>query len=167
MKEVLLTRGYKCFVDDDAFDIVNCYNWQAHVCKTSVMASKTFFREGIRKKIFLHKLLAGVPACFKVGHLNGNSLDNQYDNLFIYDLKGNKYNFRKFSIKSKFKGVFWNGYHGLWDARFHKMTIGFYTNEIDAARAYNIKIGDIYKNERLQNKISIMRQYNLNQRCPV
>jgi len=164
MKEIILTRGYKCYVDDDAYNVVNSYNWQAHTCnKSGVLASRGFSKLGHSHKVFMHKLLAGVPAIFRVAHLNGNLLDNQYENLQILDYSGNKYKHRKFSTKSEFKGVKWDAFEGLWQTILKGLHVGFYSNEIDAARAYNLKYVEIFGNAEHRgrlNVLSILRKYN-------
>lgn len=164
MKEILLTKHKLTYVDDDAYEVLAYYPWTSFVCgwkKKTVIGARVVFLNGTRFSLYLHRLIAGVPQCFKVKWINGNRLDNTFENLKIYDAKGNNYFFTPFTGKSKFKGVKWNAWHGLWEARFFKMSIGFYSNEVDAARAYNVKMKEIYpicSRTRL-NSIPIMNKY--------
>ena len=164
MKEILLTRHKLTYVDDDAYEILAYYPWNSWVYgweKKFVIAGRSVVLNGTTFSIYLHRLIAGVPQCFGVKAINKNRLDNTHENLLIYDKKGNNYKFTPFTGKSNFKGVKWNGWYGLWEANYHKLTIGFYANEVDAARAYNVKMKEIYPicgRDRL-NSIPIMNQF--------
>ena len=162
MKEILLTEHKLTYVDDEAYEVLSYYPWNSYVFwRKSTIAARPVFLDGKRFSLYLHRLIAGVPQCFKVKWINGNRLDNTYENLQICDSNGNKYSFLPFTGTSTFKGVKWNAWHGLWEAKFYKMSIGFYANEADAARAYNVKIREIYPKPgrgRL-NSIPIMNRY--------
>ncbi len=166
MKELILTKNKLCHVDDAAYEILAYYPWVSlkygwRDGETSTIGGRAVLYFGIRKTIYLHRLIAGVPQCFGVKSKSGNRLDNTHENLQIYDKKGNTYKFTPFTGKSNFDGVVWNGWHGMWEAKFHKMSIGLYSNEVDAARAYNVKMKEIYpicSRTRL-NCIPIMNKY--------
>ncbi len=169
MREIILTRGLKCFVDDDLYDVVKYYRWCAQITNHSFISTDYIAKRTVKifnnpVKVYLHRLAAGVPRCFKVIYKDGNYLNYQYDNIRLEDRQGNKYKFHRFNLKSMYKGVVFDYYFGLWRAEFYKMVIGYYTNELDAARAYNIKMKEIYKNPgrgRL-NQITIMERYEEN-----
>ena len=164
MKEILLTKNKLTYVDDEAYETLSHYPWvcyRAGWAKRDPIAARSIFLYGTRFSVYMHRLVAGVPQCFKVKWLNENRLDNTYENLQISDKKGNVYKFTPFTGKSEFDGVKWNGWHGMWEASYFKMTIGFYPNEVDAARAYNVKMKEIYPicgRDRL-NTIQIMNKY--------
>ncbi len=163
MKKLSLTRNLSTYVNDDVYNVLLCYNWQAHYCRDGnyFLASRSVYLNGRQVKLFLHRLLAGVPSCFRVRRKNNDFLDNQHYNLIISDKLGNRYFFRHFSTKSRYKGVFWSAYHGIWETKVYGMTIGYYRNEIDAARAFNIKMTEIHPNAKYKrNKITIMRRFN-------
>jgi len=166
-KEILLTKHNLTYVDDEAYEILSYYPWNSYVYgwgdKKSVIAARPVFlkESGAKLSLYLHRLIAGVPQIFGVKHINKNVLDNKHENLQIHDENGNNYFYPPFTGKTKFKGVKWNGWHGLWEATFFKLSIGLYPNEVDAARAYNVKIREIYPNaSRLRlNSIPIMNRY--------
>ena len=159
-KEILLTKHNLTYVDDDAYEILSYYPWNSYVYgwkKKSVIAARPVFLKetGKRTSLYLHRMLAGVPQCFRVKHVNKNLLDNTHENLRICDENGNVYKFKPFTGKTTFKGVKWNGWHGLWEATFHKLSIGLYPNEVDAARAYNVKMREIDPNSSTRSKFPI------------
>jgi len=167
MKEIILTRDMKTSLDDEAWSVLKDYNWIALECFTQktdrkrFSARRDFHINGHRFFVYLHRQVMGVPKPFIVRHKNTEHLDNQHQNLQIEDEGGNIYHFRTFTTKSIYRGVVWDKFYGLWRAEFHGLTIGYYTVEIDAARAYNIKIKEIYGNaKRRLNTIRIMREYN-------
>lgn len=175
MKEILLTRRIITYLDDEVWDIFKDYNWQAIPSfqgkttakwkpgKLKHYARRTACVNGYTLVIYLHRQLMGVPKPFLVRHKNSDYLDNQHYNLLIEDEWGNKYCFRKFSPKSKYKGVIWDRANGLWRAEVHGLVIGYYIVEIDAARAYNLKMKEMFgTSQRKLNTISILRQYNKN-----
>lgn len=167
MREIILTRGLKCFVDDPLYEVAKYYKWYSHRTNangcSSYLAARMIYVDGNRTGVYLHRLAAGVPKCFRVRFKDGNELNYQYDNLQIEDKKKRKYTFHRFNKESMYKGVVFDYFYGLWRAEFYKLVIGYYPNEVDAARAYNIKIREIYKYPgRRLNQITVMDRYEEN-----
>jgi hypothetical protein len=93
-----------------------------------------------------------------VDHRNGNTLDNRRCNLRLATRAQNVFNTakRKAKATSKYKGVTWskqassNGtkYDGKWRAQIRHNSklihIGMFTNELEAARAYNSKAKELF-----------------------
>ena len=168
-KEILLNKHNLTYVDDEAYEILAYYPWNSYVYgwkKKSVIAGRPVYlkENGNKFSLYLHRILAGVPQCFGVRHINKNVLDNKYENLLIHDKLGNEYKFKPFTGKTTFKGVKWNAWHGLWEATFYKLSIGLYPNEVDAARAYNVKVKEIDPHANVRSKfplnsIPIMNKY--------
>lgn len=79
-------------------------------------------------------------------HKDRNPLNNQKENLRIANNSQNGFN-RKTSFSlystSKYKGVYWNKYHKKWEAQivfnYKKIFLGYFTEEKEAAKAYNQK----------------------------
>ena len=167
MKELPLTRRMRAYLDDEAWSVFKDYKWVAQSAytwnkyKKYYLARRDFIIDSHRFAIYLHRQVMGVPKPFLIRHKNIEHLDNQHDNLRIEDDTGREYFFRKFTTQSQYKGVFWDRYYGLWRAELYRLVIGYYPLEIDAARAYNIKIKEIYGNvPGRMNTIKIMREYN-------
>jgi len=167
LREIVLTKGYKCFVDDVMYDVICTRNWHVLVCNSDVLLGKYLARRrlvimGMGVLLYIHRLSAGVPKMFKVRFRNGNTLDYRHENLRICDFNNNEYEHRVFSPESSYKGVVFDYYYGLWRADFFGLVIGYYGNEVDAARAYNIKVieicGGVVLKSRV-NRIRVLEEY--------
>jgi hypothetical protein len=103
MKEIVLSNGMKCLVDDDDFEALNCYKWQAsfsndsfrktikwYACRFETVQFKT--RASRRKKIYMHRLLMNFPYGKVVDHIDSNGLNNQKYNLRIVTKRQNALN---------------------------------------------------------------------------
>jgi len=133
MKQILLTRGARAFVDDDVYDWLSWYDWHFHESHSRCYAARVVTVTGKKKKVWLHRMVAGYPRFFKVRFLNGDTLDCQRSNLYVERQKASE-EWRSSAGNSEFIGVHWDKAKGLWN--------GKYDNEIDAARAVNFD-GDL------------------------
>lgn len=140
MREVKLTKNQVAFVDDEDFELVSKYNWQA--CPSGDQF-KAVSKSGHDRTIFMHRLIMNCPDGFVVDHINHNQLDNQKANLRICLQSENGRNRRKsFNTKtSRFKGVYWDKLTGLWRVHIRfkgkTMEVGSFVNEEIAALSYN------------------------------
>jgi hypothetical protein len=76
---------------------------------------------------------------FEIDHVDNNRQNNDISNLRLATCSQNCQN-RKPRGKSKYIGVYWHKQNQKWRARYCDSTrkhIGYYTTEIDAARAYD------------------------------
>ena len=84
-----------------------------------------------------------------VDHIDGNSFNNDIENLRELNISGNTRNSHKIKKKtsSKYKGVCWNKREKKWQANLtinYKMIfLGLFNNEDDAGQAYNDKIREL------------------------
>jgi hypothetical protein len=91
----------------------------------------------------LHQEIIDVPKGMLIDHINHNPMDNRSANLRAATHSQNICHRRKRSGAkySKYKGITWRKDTRKWVARitFEKIGIhlGFFENEIDAARAYD------------------------------
>lgn len=172
MKEIHLTKDMFANLDDEAWAVMKDYNWQAITSfgwksgqAKHYFARRTACINGLTFNIYMHRQLMGVPKPLNVRHKNSNYLDNRHENMYIDDEWGNVYRFKKFSTQSMYKGVIWDRANGLWRAEIKNMVIGYYIVELDAARAYNLKIIEVYGRVKSRmNKIKILRDFNQNKR---
>jgi len=111
----------------------------------------TFIRndKGKRKTIYMHKLIIPYPKGFEVDHKNRNKLDNRKQNLRPCTVFQNKMNTKMGKqFSSKYKGVSWNKPMRKWQARirdhYKRKSLGYFVDEIEAARAYNKAAKELY-----------------------
>lgn len=105
--------------------------------------------------IYLHKLVSGISNDYALKFRDNNPLNLQRANLKITDLRGDKVRWWGSSQKSKFRGVIWDGYHGLWRAEIKNLVVGYYIAEIDAAKNYNEKAIDLFGSNAVLNDIDL------------
>jgi hypothetical protein len=96
-----------------------------------------------KKVLHMHQIILEVPDGFIVDHINNDGMDNRSANLRAATRAQNSRNRKKFPRKcsSKYKGVYWHKNSLKWQARImfekKRMYLGYFKNEIDAARAYD------------------------------
>lgn len=152
MKEIKLTQGQVTQVDDDDFVRFGTYKWHAVKGKGKRLFYATSLSFGM-----LHRAIMGVTdRMLVVDHRDGNSLNNQKANLRICTVKQNNQNARKHTGKSKYKGVT-VAHSNKWRAQIRHegrcLILGYFTNEVDAAIAYNTAAKEIHKEFAYLNQI--------------
>lgn len=107
-------------------------------------------RKNTLKIVFIHGAIMQVKG---IDHKDRNKLNNQRTNLRIADQSqnnANKHTLARKTIKSKsqYKGVSWYNKTNKWIAQiqqnYKKLNLGYFTNEIDAAKAYNAKALELF-----------------------
>ena len=139
MKQIELSQGKFALVDDDDYDELNIYNW----CIANGYAVRHVTISGKRTTQYMHRLVTNCPADMDVDHVNHDKLDNQKANLRVCSRSENSQN-QKMRTKAKtsiYKGVSFYKRDGNWRAEimlnYKCKYLGYFTNEIDAAIAYN------------------------------
>lgn len=144
-----LTKGKWALVDKEDFDRFSCFNWIAQGTGKKVGGFYAA-RKSNRKLLLLHKEILQAPDGLIVDHENGDTLDCRRDNLRIATFSQNGGNARKHSthMSSQFKGVSrvsprvnsknpWIAYIGASRGVVKREYLGYFKNEVDAARAYD------------------------------
>jgi hypothetical protein len=153
MKLILLTKGLFTKVDDEDFDTLNKFKWQA----TNHNNNKTLYikhyasrKVYINKKyvvIYMHRLLMKTPAGMLTDHIDNDSLNNQKCNLRICSKGENQRNSnRPITNTSGYKGVYFhqNKYMAAISLNNRFKYIGIFDTPLDAALAYDNKAREIY-----------------------
>lgn len=112
MREVPITLGYVALVDDDDYEAVSRFNWNAAVKQHTVYARG--WVDGGR--VTMHRLLAGARKGQTVDHVDGNGLNNQRANLRICSAAENARNVRRRVGASGHRGVSLDPKSGRWSA---------------------------------------------------
>ncbi|MCJ7458336.1 MAG: AP2 domain-containing protein [candidate division Zixibacteria bacterium] len=150
MKEILLTQGKVAIVDDEDFEELNKYKWDAHISwHTYYVERGVYDRETGKVKIIkMHRQIMGFPEGKEIDHINHNGMDNRKCNLRSCEHWQNKKNGLLYKTNtSGFRGVSWYKRSQKWRAYFYRestqKTIGYFDNIIEAARAYDEKAKEL------------------------
>ena len=104
----------------------------------------------------MHRLIMNVPNGMVTDHINHNGLDNRKSNLRVCTCSENNRNKRsQKGSTSIYKGVCRHKATGKWRARIKfegkRMHIGYFTDEKEAARAYDAKAKELFGEYALLN----------------
>ena len=138
-----LTKGKYALVDEEDYERVNQYNWFVHINQYASTRLES-------KQILLHRFIMDAKKGEFVDHINFNGLDNRKINLRICSKAENQTHQRpsKNKFKTAFKGVYWIKSKNKWRVEVSKMGIryymGYYYDEIEAARAYDKKAKELF-----------------------
>ena len=100
MKTIQLTKNKETVVDDDIFEYLNQYKWNAwyntsngqfYACRTKNYKKANGNWTSIQ--IRMHRIVLGIEdGDVHVDHVNGNTLDNRKENLRICNINQNSKN---------------------------------------------------------------------------
>jgi hypothetical protein len=166
MKTILLTQGKEAQVDEMDYAWLSQWKWHARKQKlkgrTVWYAGRTVnLGNGKFQKIHMHREIA-ERACIStaddIDHVNGETLDNWRGNLRPATRSQTNQNKRKRpNCASRFKGVSWQSQQLKWQARICingiAHSLGCFTEERQAAEAYNCAARNAFKDYALVNQI--------------
>ena len=139
MKEIQLTQNKVTIVDDEDYERVAIKSWQA-VCTAGLWYGRE--STGIHK-ILLHRFILGVSdRKIHIDHINGNGLDCRRENMSLCTSSQNQCNRGKQKNNtSGYKGVCFNKVERKWQVNIminkKSKAVGYFTDILEAARAYN------------------------------
>jgi hypothetical protein len=141
MKEIKLTQSKVALVDNEDFDFVSQHKWCAHKHRNTYYAGTYIIRDGCKKYIHMHRLLMEAKKGQIVDHVNENGLDNRRENLRFATNSQNLHNSSITRGTSKYRGVYLrkgtNRWHSQIKVNNKQIHIGYFSNEIDAAKAHD------------------------------
>src|SRR6478609_5598332 len=110
---------------------------------------KKFYLYNLDDKYYFHRKVMGDPEDMWIDHIDNNSLNNKRENLRVTTPHQNSFNKSKQSnTSSKFKGVSYyvklKKYRAYISHKGKRINLGYYVNEIDAAKAYNTKAIELF-----------------------
>lgn len=155
--------GHECIVVFIIYDTLMQYNWYPVI---STKANTIYVGYHSKKdQIQIHRFIMQLHEYDienkLIDHKDQNGLNNQKENLRICNLSENAQNARKpkHGKTSKYKGVSvrksTNKYHSYIMLNQKRIHIGYFTNEIDAAIAYNKKAIELFGEFACLNIIKI------------
>jgi hypothetical protein len=140
MKQIPLSRGLFALVDDEDYEFLAQFKWNAFGRQSHVYASG---RVG-GKTVFMHRLILGITESKVVcDHINGCGTDNRRCNIRPCSHAENMRNQSKIfrETSSIYKGVRFHKRDKKWLARircdYKEFHIGTFNDEKSAAIAYN------------------------------
>lgn len=96
----------------------------------------------------MHRVITKAPKRMVVDHIDRNPLNNRRSNLRLCRISQNILNRRGKMGTSKYKGVWWDSHHKKWLAiislKGKHIYLGFFDNQIDAAKAYDKKAAELF-----------------------
>lgn len=163
MKKIRLSAGKNAKIDDEWFDRLNKYSWHAYFDGWNWYARRTTTVNKKSKTFLMHREVLGVTdSKVYVDHIDHDGLNNQASNLRKCTPSQNKKN-TKGRGSSKYLGVSrkttklkYTKKSGeemvyivkSWEARIQhekkQISLGFFKNEEDAAKAYDKKAIELH-----------------------
>lgn len=163
MKEIALSgekgKGKYALVDDEDYEEISKYKW--HLKPNGYAARMGRISDGERrgKEIYMHRQVMQFPD-ESVDHIDQNKLNNcKSDNLRTCNASQNAMNRCKFNktSSSSYKGVSFDKYAKKWRAQLvnngQRFSLGFYSTEIEAARAYDKKARELCGEHTCPNNV--------------
>jgi tetratricopeptide (TPR) repeat protein len=143
VRYIPVTGGLVAIVDAADYEWLSRYTWRAAGGKEGYACTSIG-----RKNVLMHRLIVQPPPEKVVDHINGNHWDNRRGNLRECRQEENLRNTRSHRGTSRFKGVYWYTKIGKWAAMIclnkKRMHIGYFDDEVAAARAYDRKARELF-----------------------
>jgi len=144
-RRIPLTQGKYAIVDPDDFDRLREHKWHISRGGGTFYAVRTIRPHNYKRIVIkMHRQILKVPSRIFVDHINHNGLDNRKANLRPATRTQNNRNRRKVSkagFHSKYKGLTWYKHQNRWAVRImadrKSIFLGYFQNEINAAKAYD------------------------------
>ncbi len=145
-RRIPLTQGMYAIVDPEDYERLNKYKWYASEGGSTFYAARCLWDPVTKKKrtIKMHREIIKPPHPLVVDHINHNGLDNRKANLRPATKSQNTINkacVKRKGAHSKYHGVTWQKSNKKWQAQIrakgNPRIIGYYNDEIKAAKAYD------------------------------
>ena len=149
MKEIKLTQGKVALVDDDMFEELNQFKWQAVKNYNMFYARRSLPRiNGKRPQILMHHEIIGRSSKGLVAdHKDGNGLRNLRSNLRFVTYRQNIQNLHNIKKSSQYSGVSWHKDRQKWQANIWingvKKYLGLFIDEFEAFEVYRKAVNAI------------------------
>ena len=172
-RRIPLTQGCFAIVDPQDYQRLSRYKWRLSRTKgKNVLYAERSIRlpGGKYSRLLMHRQIVGnlllssstqnpklrtqnyhryLSDGYVIDHINGCGLDNRRANLRLATIAQNAWNSKKRNPRSGYKGVYFAGDKGLWRAAIvchgRRIHLGYFTDKIDAAKAYDDAARKYYK----------------------
>lgn len=140
MKKIKLTKNQLALVDDEDYEYLSLFSWQAQRIGNGKYRTITWTKRPNRTFLRMHTLIMNPPRGMEVDHIDGNPLNNQKSNLRICTHANNMLNRSKEKGNTTgYKGVSFqkNRYISRIRVNNKEYWIGSFDSPEDAAKAYD------------------------------
>lgn len=143
MKSIELSQGKVAIVDAADYERLSLHKWCAMKQRHTWYAVRSILLpSGRQTTVYMHREIMGLPSKVKVDHKDGDGLNNWRDNLRSATDQQNCFNaVARKNKSSQYKGVSLFKKVNKWEAYItldgKQRRLGFFSNEEDAARAYD------------------------------
>lgn len=142
MREIPLTQGKVALVDDKDYQRLSVHSWHTWRSTSGVFYARRTTKNPSRVTILMHQEVIGKPeAGLEIDHKDRDGLNNQRSNLRFVTHSENMMGQKTIKGTSRFKGVSWRASSNKWRALIRVggrlNHLGYFTDEEDAARAYD------------------------------
>lgn len=146
IKLIAITKGLNTTVSAHRHTELSKFNWCACKSRDGFIAVR---RTGGRL-LPMHEVICPCPEGMQPDHINGDHLDNRDENLRPATHQKNMMNRGpQKNNKSGYKGVSWIANKRKWHAQIKfngvHIFIGYFVDKIDAARAYDRKAIELFR----------------------
>ena len=144
-RPIPLTQGKFAIVDSADYYRLVKFNWHAAPGIRTFYANKKMAQTNIN----MHRFIMDAPRHLVVDHIDHDGLNNRRSNLRLCTNAQNACNMRPYrGVSSRYKGVSWSKKKKKWEAGIKRdqkrHLLGFFENEIEAARAYDKKAVELH-----------------------
>ena len=145
VRRIPLTQGKFATVDARDYYRLSKFNWYAVIAQNTFYAART--QSG--KSIKMHRFIMDAPEDLFVDHIDHDGLNNAKGNLRLCTFTQNARNTQPTKgTSSRYKGVCWKKKEKKWVANVQpnnkRYFLGYFTDEIDAAKAYDKKAAKVF-----------------------
>jgi len=155
VKFIKLSNEKYAIVDEDMFDELSSYKWSY---SNGYVYRKITNKEGKRTSLYMHRFIMNPRKNLVIDHIDRDKTDNRVCNLRQCTQKENLANaIGQRNTSSKYRGVTRIKSTGRFLSRIvhnrKNYHLGVYSNENDAAQAYNDKMIELFGEYALLNEI--------------
>lgn len=158
---LILLRDFRfCVVDERDFAALSQHKWLYHDGGYAFRKGKISEGQLYKTRIYMHRQVMGFPEGLEIDHIGGDGLDNRRSELRpCTKLQNQQHRIRKRkNTSSKYRGISWHTKSQKWCAAIVKdkksRFLGSFTNEVEAALAYNRAATELFGEFASLNKVA-------------
>lgn len=147
MKTIQLTQNKITLVDDEDYEYLSQWKWNAFKTKNGFYAARCIWVNKKPKNIYMHRLIMNTEKGLMCDHIDHDTLNNQKSNLRNCTRQQNQLNKNLYChSKNKYKGMTYHtgAYTVSVNYQNKRYYLGRFKDEIEAAKAYDKKALELH-----------------------